>query len=499
MADLVALRQALQRIGFTNEAATYITNEDEGGMNDLASFRILTDDEVDDLCKTVRRPGGLVANPNAADAGQPAQTANPGIPVSLKACANLKLMCYFLRFKRNTSRAVAAPDITQANLDRLRGYKQWEEDHDDPDPPEINFGANALWPRIMETMEAHLCRCLGVEGFPLAYIVRDTVAVPDEDDDPDNWSPDTVYGTIQEELIARSPHKDANDVAMQHYRDNNIAVYEIIANLCRDQDCWTYIKSACGRRRDGRAAFKALKDHYLGPNMVDNQANVAETKLATGTYTGEGRRWDFERYARRHVEQHAILASLEEHGYAGIDDLSKVRHLLNGIKDPKLDSVIATIRSSETLRRDFNACVNLFQTTIKQNPDNMVRKSNVSAVNVRGAGKPIGKAEWDNVEPDMNVELRYYKGKEYANLSAAKKKGLKIKRDKRKQEEGKQGGGGGLPFTSKKAMVKTVKRIVKNQLSNKTKREAEESDESDEETTTSGKNRTNPALKRRKS
>ena len=72
----------------------------------------------------------------------------------------------------------------------------------------------------------------------------------------------------------------------------------------------------------------ALKNHYLGPHMVDNEANKAETILATLNYSGETRRWNFERYVRKHVDQHAILDGLTEHGYSGIDDLSKVRHLL---------------------------------------------------------------------------------------------------------------------------------------------------------------------------
>ena len=77
-------------------------------MNSLAEFTVLTDDEVENLCKVVRRPSGM-QNPNAAmppgadaaaaaaAATQPAQIPNPGLAVMLHAENNLKLACYFLR------------------------------------------------------------------------------------------------------------------------------------------------------------------------------------------------------------------------------------------------------------------------------------------------------------------------------------------------------------------------------------------------------------------
>ena len=49
------------------------------------------------------------------------------------------------------------------------------------------------------------------------------------------------------------------------------------------------------------------------------------------------------------------------HGYAGIDNRSKVRHLVAGIKTTTLDSVKTRIMSDAVLRQDFDACVNLYK------------------------------------------------------------------------------------------------------------------------------------------
>ena len=92
---------------------------------------------------------------------------------------------------------------------------------------------------------------------------------------------------------------------------------------------------------------------YLGPNNIGNMAATAQHKLINATYRGEGRHWDFDRYATLHKEQHTILERLKEFGYAGMDEESKTRHLLGGIKTTTLDSVKTQILCNSELRQDF--------------------------------------------------------------------------------------------------------------------------------------------------
>jgi hypothetical protein len=102
-------------------------------------------------------------------------------------------------------------------------------------------------------------------------------------------------------------------------------------------------------------------------NNVDNMSTMAEMKLTTTLYHGEKRHWNFECYAKVHTDQqHAILEGLVEHGYAGIDERSKVRHLVAGIKTNMMDPVKTRTMSDACLCTDFAACVNLFQDCIHQ-------------------------------------------------------------------------------------------------------------------------------------
>jgi hypothetical protein len=69
---------------------------------------------------------------------------------------------------------------------------------------------------------------------------------------------------------------------------------------------------------------------------------------------------------RIHTEQHSVLNGLKEYGYSGIDDSSKVRHLLKGIKTTDLDVCKAQVMASPALRDYFPATVDLYSTFIKQ-------------------------------------------------------------------------------------------------------------------------------------
>ena len=383
MAQSIALRNMLGNLGFSQPAADYIVDTQQ--FNDPADYAILTDEEAQNLCKITRKPGGV------DQAGNP----NQGIVVSMKSENNLKMVAYYFRYRQRTSRPLTINLCTPNTIQGYLALSRYEKDHKDPEYPELRNMGN--WTRTIEVLEDYLRNCLGTTKIPLAWIIRETVVPPPTADDPA-----TNYATHAEELIARAPHHNGADppVYTQTYKDDNILVFNKLAAMLRDKDCWTFMQHAT-RRRDGRAAFLGLKDHYLGKNNVDNQATIAERRLQTTTYTGEGRRWNFEKYVQTHVNQHQILTDLTRHGYAGIDPRSKVRYLLDGIKTKELNHVKTQIMASTTLRNNFEQSVNLFQDFIKQERPEP-RPSNISAMS-RGTGD---NDEYDNLEADMTVEDR---------------------------------------------------------------------------------------------
>ena len=175
--------------------------------------------------------------------------------------------------------------------------------------------------------------------------------------------------------------------------------------------CWMYVKPF-QHARDGRGAFLALHDYYLGPYNVNNMASLAEKKLAMTTYSGEHRHWTFEKYVTLHKEQHSILEGLAEHCYTDIYEHSKVHYLLDGIKTDDLNMIKGQILPTAALRNDFDACATLFRDYLLQVKADKVTKQVTFAVVTTSTPNRQGH---ENVTPNMSVEDYYYK---VLNISA---------------------------------------------------------------------------------
>ena len=148
MSDIVAFCAALTRLGFSAKAAGFIT--DDQGLDTFDELKVLPNDEIESLCKVVRRPGGTVPNPNARYPGQPSTLLNPGEQFPLRAELNLKIACYYLRFKDQTSCVVGSSEINLVNVCELRNHRDWEKSHKDVDAPELSLQD---WSRKIEIIE----------------------------------------------------------------------------------------------------------------------------------------------------------------------------------------------------------------------------------------------------------------------------------------------------------------------------------------------------------
>jgi hypothetical protein len=248
MAAAIA-RQILQLIGFAAPVSQNIMDQGHDLLDELA---LLSDDEVDGLCKSIRSPGGLIAGPPVALGGAPGPLGpNPGRLVSSRAQNNLKLLTYYLRFKQRTSMTAVVNQITMVNIRALRHQRDQEEDHTDPDAPTID---GEDWPKIIETLQEYLGACLGTTKLPLAYVVR-------RDIDP---TPAPVGGWSSNEahMIARAPIVTNPGGAVPDFtvtfKADNKQVWLKLASICRAKDCWTYMRRYQSTQ-NGRAAFWALQ------------------------------------------------------------------------------------------------------------------------------------------------------------------------------------------------------------------------------------------------
>jgi hypothetical protein len=160
-------------------------------------------------------------------------------------------------------------------------------------------------------------------------------------------------------MIARAPH------GSQAYANDSMDVWSYMANITRAHESWTYVKPArCTKY--GIRAFLLLWNHFLGPNNVDNMVSEAEAKIGSVSYTGERKKLTWQTYVQIHAGQHAVLNGLTDYGYSGIDNGTKVRTLMMGIKTDCLYTMKAAVLASPALRTNYPDDVTLYGEFIKQ-------------------------------------------------------------------------------------------------------------------------------------
>jgi hypothetical protein len=66
------------------------------GLMSFNAFASLKDDDIKQICANIRKPGGTIANPNAAISGQPPTIPNPGIAIGHVTKRWLKMLAYYV-------------------------------------------------------------------------------------------------------------------------------------------------------------------------------------------------------------------------------------------------------------------------------------------------------------------------------------------------------------------------------------------------------------------
>ena len=113
---------------------------------------------------------------------------------------------------------------------------------------------------------------------------------------------------------------------------------------------------------------------------------------------------------------HHILEGIKENGHVGINPRYQVRHLIQGINIPELDSVKAQIMMTVLLSTDYYGCVSMYRKFINQSNKVYPPELSISAVessNHKGGGYKKRKGDSGGAVKDA-----YYSKEEYKALSS---------------------------------------------------------------------------------
>ena len=402
-------------------------------LQGVTSFQIVVDleeEEVKQVCRVIRRPGGTIANPVAAQAGAAqgnvqATIPDPGTAFPLVMEKRLKMLWYYKRHLQNVSRTFSPG---QATLARLLQAWRLKERHDSellddvPLPPKLTDTIRIR--EAIENVTFYLQTKRGVRGHPLAYVTREAATVPPVADDPGYGIPDS-----DSELIRRGDHSGPN------FTEDNQTVWAAIRHVTHDGPAWSWVMSFA-RTRDGRGAFLALKAHYLGDATQGRLRAHADAVLSKTFYDGKSRNFSFEKYCET---LNKAIQDLEDTGESVPMD-RQVRILLNGIKDPRLASAVNTVLSTPSLRADFDLTINhLAQVLDLQAPHRGIHPAQsrtISGIKTGGrgrGGRGRGRGGRGRGRGQGNIEItdRYYTSEEWAALTSDQREQVCSKRSDR--------------------------------------------------------------------
>jgi hypothetical protein len=422
MAAVVAIQTAFQRLGFNASASNILSDPNKENI-DLESLQCFDDNRVKSLCATLRKPGGTIAGPVAAD-GSITAIPNPGVYVASKAEMNLMSACFMARHYQRTQRILTTTDVVMPRIQRFTQFKEAEEAYKEPSDtlklikPEKIMDFIDDWPD-------HIALYNGQQGRPLSYVLRESATVKPEADEPSFGETNTTFVSLRDEITTRASHQG------MEFSIDNARVFELLNDAVNEhKNVKTWI-NPFAKRKDGRGAWLAFKSHYRGSSEMESIEVAAEKQLTSLIYSGERQRYSFETHVSKHRKAHQ---ELEKATGAALPDGTKVRRLLDSLQVASLAVPIATIKAQDNLRLDFDACVNFLKSFILSSPNTEQR--NVSAVRRERYGKRRGGGNKYNGRTvkgkDKSSLDRYYKPEEWHALSDETKKEIVEARRKRK-------------------------------------------------------------------
>jgi hypothetical protein len=234
---------------------------------------------------------------------------------------------------------------------------------------------------VMEQLE----HARGVSNIQLAYVLCKKLIPLDEDDNPP-----TNYLSLDAKVIACAqilkdcvafPGQSPTAIALieengpfcHTFCINMVTVWNILFEMFGQMPAWLHAAST-KKEKNGHKLYHLLFAHYLGSDHVNHLANKMEARLASLIYRGEQKNWDWSQYTDAHIKQHTIAKNLMEHGYSGLDERSKVHHLLTGIQDNVVQPVVCQVLATREEEKTFTKILALFADFIRhlrQNPSNM--------------------------------------------------------------------------------------------------------------------------------
>ena len=287
------MQAAFTRIGMNNEAIGYLVDPNQ---EDLTAPKLakMKDHDVEILSKNlcwVEIPAV------AAVAADPAAVPPAAVPPVAAVAAvdahriyimqlaedRLKTACFIAHHLVHCQRQPTAASITLQQLDDLTIQQDEEKNHTDPvEHPELLKSDAISIVTFLEDFPNALFHFNGAGGRPLAYVLREAIAPP-ADPDPIFGANDSIYTSIQDEIIGHALIDQTNPA----YVTDNAWVHNLLTNAISNFPVLKVWTKEFDRSKNGHGAWEAVKGRYQGESYRTMAAATADRVLISNRYTGE--------------------------------------------------------------------------------------------------------------------------------------------------------------------------------------------------------------------
>jgi hypothetical protein len=159
-----------------------------------------------------------------------------------------------------------------------------------------------------------------------------------------------------------------------------VMVYNVL-HACWGKSSWWSHGKKFSKTKYGRQVYRTLHTLLLSGQHVVSTGSTIVTKLQSFKYEGDCKNFNFDKYVNLHVEQHNQHADLQEYGVVPLVKNLKTLWFLDGIKDPSLDAVKASINANRANFTDFDSVKDAYvEFKCTQNLTNNPRTRQVASV-----------------------------------------------------------------------------------------------------------------------
>jgi hypothetical protein len=195
------------------------------------------------------------------------------------------------------------------------------------------------------------------------------------------------------------------------------------------------------KTKNGQQVYRTLHTLLLGGRQVVSTGNAIVTRLQSFRYEGDRKNFNFDKYMNLHVEQHNQHADLQEYGVAPLAENLKTLWFEDGIRDPSLNAVKASINANCANFIDFDSVKDAYvEFKRTETPTNDPKTQQVASVACGGRGGgnvshrhdrgqgpqtpdkcQMGLVPQSEVNKHTHIANRHYSDAEWTQLTPAKK------------------------------------------------------------------------------